>query len=222
MCCTVTISEIKGEPKPSCGSYVSLPAFLSFGSPQSLALKPPTDPGSTPWPEQGAAAAAAKLLQSCPTLRDPMDCSLPGSSAHGFSRQEYWSELPLPSPRARWRQNIFPDSLCGGLIILCLLHANQTWNSGLSPRPLCRGFPTVFSPNISLCVVLFMNQALEQQQPGTAYILLACSLVFPMGQDSPTSQLTLELNLLRSTSTLHPLGVLYQYYFYFFKLCILY
>ena len=30
------------------------------------------------------AAAAAKSLQSCPTLRDPMDCSLPGSSAHGI------------------------------------------------------------------------------------------------------------------------------------------
>jgi len=27
-----------------------------------------------------------------------MDCSLPGSSFHGFSRQEYWSGLPLPSP----------------------------------------------------------------------------------------------------------------------------
>ena len=31
-----------------------------------------------------AVAAAAKLLQSCPTLCDPMDCSLPGSSAHGI------------------------------------------------------------------------------------------------------------------------------------------
>ena len=27
-------------------------------------------------------AAAAKSLQSCPTLCDPMDCSLPGSSVH--------------------------------------------------------------------------------------------------------------------------------------------
>ena len=87
-------------------------------------------------------AAAAKLLQSCPTLLDPMDCSPPGSSVHGifpgkstgmgchcllqcmkvkslsrvrllatpwtvayqaplsmgFSRQEYWSGVPLPSP----------------------------------------------------------------------------------------------------------------------------
>ena len=31
-------------------------------------------------------------------LSDPMDCSLPGSSVHGFSRQEYWSGVPLPSP----------------------------------------------------------------------------------------------------------------------------
>ena len=32
------------------------------------------------WP----AAAAAKLLQSCLTPSDPMDCSLPGSSVHGI------------------------------------------------------------------------------------------------------------------------------------------
>ena len=31
----------------------------------------------------------SKVTQSCPTLSDPMDCSLPGSSVHGFSRQEY-------------------------------------------------------------------------------------------------------------------------------------
>ena len=90
--------------------------------------------------------SAAKLLQSCPTLCDPMDCSLPGYSVHGilqartlewvaisfsdarkwkvkvkslsrvqllatpwtaahqappsmgFSGQQYWSEVPLPSP----------------------------------------------------------------------------------------------------------------------------
>ena len=30
------------------------------------------------------AAAAAKSLQSCPTLCDPMDCSPPGSSIHGI------------------------------------------------------------------------------------------------------------------------------------------
>ena len=93
-----------------------------------------------------AAAAAAKSLQSCPTLCDPVDCSPLGSSVPrilqattlewvaisfsnawkwkvkvkslscaqlltipwtvayqappfmGFSRQEYWSRVPLPSP----------------------------------------------------------------------------------------------------------------------------
>ena len=29
-------------------------------------------------------AAAAKSHQSCPTLSDPMDCSLPGSTVHGI------------------------------------------------------------------------------------------------------------------------------------------
>ena len=45
-----------------------------------------------------SAAAAAKLLQSCPTLCDPIDCSPPGFPSLGFSRQEHWSGLPFPSP----------------------------------------------------------------------------------------------------------------------------
>ena len=34
--------------------------------------------------ESSAAAAAAKSLQSCPTLCDPIDGSPPGSSIHGI------------------------------------------------------------------------------------------------------------------------------------------
>ena len=45
----------------------------------------------------------SEVSQLCPTLCDPVDCSLPGSSVMGFSRQEYWSELPFPSP------GVFPD-----------------------------------------------------------------------------------------------------------------
>ena len=36
--------------------------------------------------------------QSCPTLCNPTDCRLPGSSVHGCPRQEYWSGLSLPPP----------------------------------------------------------------------------------------------------------------------------
>ena len=40
----------------------------------------------------------SEVAQSCPTLSDPMDCSPPGSSVHGIFQEEYWSEVPLPSP----------------------------------------------------------------------------------------------------------------------------
>ena len=42
-----------------------------------------------------AAAAAAKLLQSCPTLCVPIDSSPPGSSAHGIfqARVLEWTKM---------------------------------------------------------------------------------------------------------------------------------
>ena len=44
------------------------------------------------------AAAAAKLLQLCLTLCDPIDGLLQAPLSLGFSRQEHWSGLPFPSP----------------------------------------------------------------------------------------------------------------------------
>ena len=45
----------------------------------------------------GCCCSVGKLY---PTLCDPMDCNLPGSSVHclGFSRQEYWSGLSFHIP----------------------------------------------------------------------------------------------------------------------------
>ena len=45
-----------------------------------------------------AAKSAAKSVQSCPTLCDPIDGRPPGFPSLGFSRQEHWSGLPFPSP----------------------------------------------------------------------------------------------------------------------------
>ena len=53
----------------------------------------------------------AQLFQSCPTLCDPMDHSPPDSSAHGFSRQEYWRGLPCPSPGDLPNPGIKPASV---------------------------------------------------------------------------------------------------------------
>ena len=45
------------------------------------------------------AAAAAKSLQSCPTLSDPLDCSLPGSSVPGIfqARVLEWGAIAFSS-----------------------------------------------------------------------------------------------------------------------------
>ena len=54
------------------------------------------------------AATAAKSLQSCSTLCDPIDGSPPVPSL-GLSRQEYWSGLPFPSPKhesEKWKWNL--------------------------------------------------------------------------------------------------------------------
>ena len=45
--------------------------------------------------QAAAAAAAAKSLQSCRTLSDPMDCSPPGSSVHGIFQARVLEWVPL-------------------------------------------------------------------------------------------------------------------------------
>ena len=50
------------------------------------------------------------VTQLCPTLCDPMDCSLPGSSIHGISQQAHWNVLPFTSPRDLPNTGIKPES----------------------------------------------------------------------------------------------------------------
>ena len=44
------------------------------------------------------AAAAAKSLQSCPTVCDPIDGSPPGFPVPRILQARHWSGLPFPSP----------------------------------------------------------------------------------------------------------------------------
>ena len=39
------------------------------------------------------------VAQLCPTLATPWAVARQASLSKGFSRQEYWSGLPFPSPR---------------------------------------------------------------------------------------------------------------------------
>ena len=58
------------------------------------------------------AAAAAKSLQTCPTLCDPMDCSLPGSSVHGIfqARVLEWGAIAFPNMLSRLVITFLPRS----------------------------------------------------------------------------------------------------------------
>ena len=54
---------------------------------------------------------AAKSLQSCPILCNPMDQSPSGSSVHGILRQKYWTGLLHPPPEDLPNPGIKPASL---------------------------------------------------------------------------------------------------------------
>ena len=47
--------------------------------------------------------SGSEVTQSCPTLCDPMDCSLPGSSIHGILQAKILEWVPIPfSRRSSW------------------------------------------------------------------------------------------------------------------------
>ena len=53
---------------------------------------------------------ACLVAQLYLTLCNTKDYSLPGSSVHGFSRQKYWSELPVSSPGGLLDPGIDPEA----------------------------------------------------------------------------------------------------------------
>ena len=96
----------------------------------------------------------SEVAQSCPTLRDPMDCSLPGSSAHGIfqARVLEWGAIafsmcvlqinPPPSPPFLFFNISFfyllavPDLSCGLL--------NLVPQPGIEPEPPVLGAQSLY------------------------------------------------------------------------------
>ena len=68
-----------------------------FQAPRTFLALPQSSPIQWNHTPYSSSATAAKSLQSCPTLCDPIASRPPGSPSLGFSRQEHWSGLPFPS-----------------------------------------------------------------------------------------------------------------------------
>ena len=67
---------------------------------------------------------ACSVTKSCLTLCNPMDCSPPSM---GFSRQEYWSGSPVPSPRVFLTQGSNPGLLHCRWILYQLSYQGNSW-----------------------------------------------------------------------------------------------
>ena len=77
-----------------------------------------------------------KLLQSCPTLCDPMDCSPPGSSVHGILQARILLRVAISSSRGSSRprdQTCVSSSSCIG---------RQVLHHSLHPYPVPRVTPS--------------------------------------------------------------------------------
>ena len=88
----------------SCVQLCATPWTAAYQAPPSMGFSRQKKTGV------GCHCLLQLVCQSCPTLWDPMGCGLPGSSME-FSRKEYWSELPFPSPGDLPHPGIEPDFL---------------------------------------------------------------------------------------------------------------
>ena len=70
----------------------------------------------------------AKSLQSCPTLCDPMGCSLPGSSAHGWQGPSFSRTAPGMCQAPSWELETLV------LLRLCVKRDRQQWTRGRRQR----------------------------------------------------------------------------------------
>ena len=106
---------------------------------------------------QMSTCMCAKSLQSCPTLCNPMDCSLPGSSVHGIPQARVLEWVVMPSSREssqpRDRTHISDVSCIGRQVLYHYLGSQRKRNQ----RSNCQHSQITdkdreFQENIYLCL----------------------------------------------------------------------
>ena len=80
-------------------------------------------------------SSESEVSQSCPTPCNPWTVAHEAPPSMGFSRQEYWSGLPFPSPGRSFRYDLnqipYDYSLVGSLSFLHGIFPTQGSNPGL-------------------------------------------------------------------------------------------
>ena len=99
-------------------------------------------------------AAAAKSLQPCLTLCNPIDGSPQAPLSLGFSRQECWSGLPFPSPGHLANPGIEPTSSASPALAGGFLTTRATWKALLF---YCNLFSQKFSYLIEIIPTLCIS-----------------------------------------------------------------
>ena len=69
------------------------------------------------------------IAKSCPTLETPWTVACWAPLSMEFSRQEYWSELPLPTPGDLPNPGIEPASLTSPALAGRFLTTSATWEA---------------------------------------------------------------------------------------------
>ena len=120
----------------------------------------------------------SEVAQSCPTLRDPMDCSIPGSSAHGIfqARVPEWVAIAFSKSHSVVSNSLWPPGLY------------SPWNSpgqntGVGSLSLLQGtFPTQGSnPGLPYCGWIFY----QLSHKGSPRILEWVAYPFSGGSSQP-------------------------------------
>ena len=98
------------------------PETAAHQAPQSLGLSRQEHWSGLPFPSP-MNESESEVAQSCPTLSDPMDCSLPGSSVHGIfqARVLEWGAIAFSVHKA---DGVFSS---GASPVTCKLPIQRWW-----------------------------------------------------------------------------------------------
>ena len=136
-----------------------------------------------------AAAAAAKSLQSCPALSDPMDCSPPGSSIHRIfqARVLEWSAIAFSCKCPRCWQRERGPGICA-----FSMPSSPSFKSQLEVHFHCEALrdPSPLSEQLRECLEAPLRPLKPEStllvpcilHPSSLFVLLNCA--FLKGPDS--------------------------------------